>query len=127
MAFFIEDQLRCGIESSRALALVLVVEFEDAGGEVERLRLSVEESFTEADLPIGDEDDLASGRGWSHFDVGAVVAERAGDLDVTHSLHLLQCVDETLILPLFESLDEINPVSRRREFVDVQGDTYVLA
>src|SRR5271156_2495244 len=87
LALLIKDQLRLGIESPHALALVLVVEFEHAGGQIEGLRLGVEVGFAKANLTIGDKDYLATGRRWSHLDVGTVVAERARDLDVAYSLH----------------------------------------
>src|SRR5438067_2068027 len=46
LALFIEDQLRRGIELAGALALVLGVEFEDAGSQTEGLRLGVGVGFT---------------------------------------------------------------------------------
>src|ERR1700756_5094608 len=57
LALFIEDQLRRGIELTGALALVLGVEFEHAGGQIEGLRLGVEVGLAKTDLTIGDEDD----------------------------------------------------------------------
>ena len=52
-ALFIKDELRLGIEGARALALVLVIDVDEASGEIEGLRLGVEEGFAKADLPIG--------------------------------------------------------------------------
>ena len=89
--------------------------------------MRVGEGFTETDLTIGDEDDLAPGRRWRHLDVGAVVAERAGDLDVAYGLHLRQGGGESLVLALLEGLNQGDSVGGRRELVDVQGDADVLA
>jgi hypothetical protein len=123
----IHDQLCRGVEASRALALVLIVEFQDACGQIEGLRLGVEEGFTKADLAIGDEHNLPTGWRWSHSDVGAVVAERTCDFDVAYRLHLCEGIDQPLVLGLGECLDQSNPVGRRREVIDVQRHTDGLA
>src|SRR3954452_4156566 len=126
LAFLIENQLRCRKQLSGALALVLRVEFEHASGEIEGLRLGIEVGFTEANLTVGNKDDLATCRSWSHPNVGAVVTEGSGDLDMTYGLHLREGRDQSLVLPLLEGLDQRDSVGGRREFVDVQCDADVL-
>ena len=127
LAFFVKDELRSRIEDSRALALVLIVQFEDAGSQVIGHRLTVCPGFSEANLTIGDKNDATPGWCWSHHDVRTVIAERPGDLDVTDRPHFLESIYQPLILPLFVGLLEDHSVRWRRELIDVQGYADVLA
>ena len=66
-----------GVKDATTLALFLVVDVEFAACEVEGLRLGVRVHFTEAELAIGDETNLASGGSGDHSD-GAVSVDDAG-------------------------------------------------
>src|SRR6185437_4173623 len=58
---FVNNELRKRIDLARALALVLVVDVEDAGGQVIRHRLTVRPGFSHANLAIRDKHDPSSG------------------------------------------------------------------
>src|SRR5277367_1517286 len=73
-AFFVDDQLRRGIELPRAFALVLIVEFEYAGSQIEGHRLTVRPGLAHANLAIGRKNNLSASWRGGHHDVGAIVA-----------------------------------------------------
>jgi len=121
----VENELGCGIKHPRALALVLIVDFDDAGSEIEGLRLGIVVSLPKSDPAIGHEDDLPASRRWNHLDIGAVIAERPCDLNVAYCFHFLQCVDESLVLAFLIRLDQNLFVRRRRVLVNIQCDANI--
>src|ERR1019366_3427809 len=124
---FVDNDLSCRIQSASALALVLVVQLNLAGGKVKAHRLRLRVGFAEGDLAVRDELDRAAGCGWDHTDEAHVVAQRSGNLDAAHCLHLLQGVGQSLVLSLLEGINEDLAIFRRRELVDDERDPYVAS
>ena len=60
LTLLIEDKLSRRIKYTRTLALVLVVDLNDARCEVEGLRLGIKECFPESDLAVCDEDNFCA-------------------------------------------------------------------
>src|SRR5262249_18964265 len=100
LALFVENQLRRRIKHPRALALILVVQIQNARSEIEGLRLAVGPCLGKPDLAAGEKDNLPARRCRDHLDIGAVIAQRPGNLDVTYRLHLRESVIQSLVLAL---------------------------
>src|SRR5215831_6954659 len=120
-SLLIHNKLGCRVQHTSTLTFVLIIDLHDASREIEGLRLRVKPGLTESDPTIRNKNDFSSGGRWNHLDVGAVRTERACYFHVAYRSHLLQCVDQTLILAFLKRLHENLPVRRRRKFVNVQG------
>src|SRR5260370_39656094 len=84
LSFFVGSELCGGVKDATTLALFLVVDVEFAACEVEGLRLGVRVHFTEAELAIGDETNLACGGSGGHSD-GTASVDDAGAFSKTTS------------------------------------------
>jgi hypothetical protein len=118
LAFFVDDKLSGGIEDAGALIFVLVVDFNFTSGQIVSSGLGVGIDFTEAKQAVGDETNLAAGVGGDETDKAEVVAKSAGDGDASDGAHFGEGVNETLILSLFEGIDEDLAILFGGEFVD---------
>ena len=127
LALFVDDELSGGIEDSSAFVLVLIVEIEFAGSQVVSGGGSVGVGFTETKQTVGDETNFAAGVGRNQANVAQVIANCAGDGDAANGTHFTEGVDEALVLPLFEGIDQDLAIFFGGEFVDSDLDVDDLA
>jgi hypothetical protein len=88
--------------------------------------LAVRPSLRKADLAIGHKDDFPHRRCRSHLDIGAVIAECDGDLDVAYGLHPLQRICQSLVLALLVRLNQNLSVRGSRELINIQRHADIL-
>ena len=104
LALFVDDQLGSRVKNARALVFVGIVQVEFAGRQVEGFCCGVVTSFDESDRAVGGEANFAARVGADQPNISEVRANGAGDGNSADGLHLLERVDQTLILAFLEGI-----------------------
>src|SRR6201987_3340603 len=125
LSFLIDDELRGRKENTVTVVLVLTIQVDLTGGQIETLCLGTPIGFSEGNLSVSNPTDGPAGRRDNLPYVAKIVPKVAGDRYPAHAFHLLEGIHQPVVLPLLECLRQDVSVLRTRELINNDLDSEV--